>query len=66
MDNKDKKDEEENTVYPENGNNFSAGKADDDPMPNNPAENAERTSPEEDKLKKSRKDDKKDDTVGIP
>jgi hypothetical protein len=40
---------DKNTVYKENGNNVKAGKADSSPLPNNPAENAEKTSPEEDK-----------------
>lgn len=39
-----KKYEEE---YPENGDNFSAGKADSDPLPNKPAENEEKKAPEE-------------------
>lgn len=55
MNTADKKNDEKKTHYPENGNNFSAGKADDNPLPNNPAENAERTSPEEDEKNKDKK-----------
>jgi hypothetical protein len=51
---KDKKDEtkEYDKKYPENGDNFKAGTEETSTLPNNPAENAERTSPEEDKKKK--------------
>lgn len=52
MDKRNKKNEEYKKKYPENGDNFSAGKADSQPLPNNPAENAEKTSPEEDEKKK--------------
>lgn len=41
--------------YPENGDNFKAGKEEISPLPNKPAENAEKTSPEEDKKKKNNK-----------
>jgi len=51
MDKKTKKDEDYKE-YAENGDNFSAGKPDSNPLPNNPAENAEKTSPEEDKANK--------------
>jgi len=51
MDKRNKKNEEYKKKYPENGDNFSAGKADSQPLPNNPAENAEKTSPEEDEKK---------------
>lgn len=44
--------------YPENGENFKAGKEETGALPNNPAENAERTSPEEDKDKADKKQDK--------
>jgi hypothetical protein len=51
---KSKKDktEEYDKKYPENGDNFKAGREEDGTLPNNPAENAEKTSPEEDKKKK--------------
>lgn len=51
---KDKKDKtrEYDEEYPENGDNFKAGREEIAPLPNNPAENAEKTSPEEDKKKK--------------
>jgi hypothetical protein len=38
--------------YPENGDNFSDGSEEQGSRPNNPAENAEKTSPEQDKKKK--------------
>jgi hypothetical protein len=53
-DKKNNKGEERKNDSPENGNNFTTGKPDSSPLPNNPAENAERTSPEEDKAKKKK------------
>jgi hypothetical protein len=50
-----KRDEKYEEEYPENGDNFKAGKEEADSLPNNPAENAERTSPEEDKKKADKK-----------
>jgi hypothetical protein len=40
--------------YPENGDNHKAGKEEAGPLPNNPAKNADLTSPEEDKKKKGK------------
>jgi hypothetical protein len=54
-DKENKKNEEYKKEYPENGDNFSAGKPDANPLPNNPAKNAEKTSPEEDKARKEKK-----------
>ncbi|WP_190277347.1 hypothetical protein [Taibaiella lutea] len=54
-DKKNKKNEAYEKEYPENGDNFSAGKPDASPLPNNPAKNAEKTSPEEDKARKEKK-----------
>jgi len=49
---KDKKKEDEtrryDKEYPENGDNYAAGAPDSGALPNKPAENEERTSPEED------------------
>lgn len=46
-----KKDADYEKEYPENGDNHGAGKEEAGPLPNNPAKNAERTSPEEDEEK---------------
>lgn len=53
MEDKSKKDKtkEYDKKYPENGDNFKAGTEETSTLPNNPAENAEKTSPEEDKEK---------------
>jgi|GEM_PF-1023067 hypothetical protein len=45
---KEEKQVEGDKRYPENGDNFKPGKEAEGSRPNNPAENAERTSPEED------------------
>lgn len=61
MDNKNnsskKSSKDDNEHYEENGNNFNAGTEEQGALPNNPAENAEKTSPEQDAKRK--KDDTK-------
>ena len=52
--NKEQKGKKEETQrydenYPENGDNFSTGKPDASPLPNNPAKNEELEAPDEDK-----------------
>jgi hypothetical protein len=49
---KEEKQVEGDKRYPENGDNFKPGKEAEGSRPNNPAENAERTSPEEDQQEK--------------
>ena len=46
-----KKDQEKirEADHPASGKDFKSGKPDSSPLPNNPAKNAEKTSPEEDK-----------------
>lgn len=51
----DKKEKKDDTIYPENGQNFKAGKEETGTLPNDPAENATKTSPEEDAKKKKEK-----------
>lgn len=44
-----KKNEKTEQETPEMGDNFKAGREEVGPLPNNPAENAEKKSPEEEK-----------------
>lgn len=53
-----KNEKDDNEHYRENGNNFKPGTEEKGTLPNNPAENAEKTSPEEDEQNK--KDDAKE------
>lgn len=49
-----KADKKYDKEYPENGDNHKAGKEEAGALPNNPAKNADLTSPEEDKKNKSK------------
>lgn len=51
----DAKSKHAKTDSPKSGNNFTTGKPDIKPLPNNPAKNAEKTAPEDDTRRSSKK-----------